>query len=319
MKKLSTLIISLGFISLHAQTTIYSENFEGGAGTFSLNTTDLGSMSSAFNFWTVNNNYAGGTDTIMCFGTPFGYTINSTNAQPGPVFNSPNGSYLHTMSQEGQSDGIFCSSFAAADGFCVLADSIFTRMTNDVSTVGFTNVSFSFYWACGGGTNIYGQVYYSTNAGGSWNLCSSPTAQYKDSINWSLSTITLPAFDGQSTLRFGFRFLNNVSISAVDPGFSIDDVKIIGTSTSGINEENVKLVNVYPNPTDDIFNIKIDDQFMDHTQISIINMVGETIFTKTPHQTSTPLSTKALGLKSGVYLVQIKHDDQQKVVRLVVK
>lgn len=237
---LATLILALQTpLCVLAQSTLFYENFESGtAGQFDLNTSDESSTVGGYNFWLVNNAYTGGTGSLICLGFPFTYTIANTPSQPGGVVGSPNSYYMHTLSQEGFSDGIFCSSFAAADGICFMDQHIFTKMTSDVSTVGYSGVEFSFYWACSGGDNIYGEVYYSTDGGSSWILITSPIAQYKNQTSWVQQTITIPAFDGQATLRFGFRLYDAASSTAADPGMSIDEVKITGgcsTSTSTIN------------------------------------------------------------------------------------
>lgn len=503
MKKICTLILCVGIISLSAQTTLYTENFEsGGAGTFTLNTTDVGSSASAYNFWIVNNTYIGGTGALICFGFPFSYTIANTPNEPGGITNSPNSYYLHTMSQAGQADGIFCSSFAAADGFCIFDDFIFSRMTSDISTIGYTSVDFNFWWACAGGPpQIHGEVYYSTDGGIGWTQCTTPISSYSGQSFWSQTIISLPAFANQSTLRFGFKFVNVSGASAaLDPGFSIDDISIVGsvsggptittsavtgspfcagdsivvpytitgtftggniftaqlsdgtgsfasptaigsvasttagnincaipigattaagymirvvsstpsvtgtsagpitinavpsptanntgpycapttiqlnsptgsatddwsgplgyfvsdvqnptiasstvpmsgvytvtvtnaagcsataTTTvvvldcSGIELEQAMQLNIYPNPTSDQITISINETIVADTKISLLNLVGQTVYSINPTQGKTILSTDALGLKAGIYLVQIKYKDQTKVVRLI--
>lgn len=209
-----------------AQQVIYSEDFEGVSPTFTLNTTDAGSTTSVWNTWLINNSYTGGDGDVVCLGFPFPYTIVNTPGQPGGI-TSPNGKYLHTASVEGVTDGILCCSFGAADGFCITADNTFSRMTSDVSTVGSADVSLSFWWLCQGGPSIYGQVYYSINAGASWVLIGAPISNYNNQGAWVQQTLTDPVFGDQATLRFGFKFVNAISASALDPGFGIDDVRII--------------------------------------------------------------------------------------------
>ena len=41
--------------------------------------------------------------------------------------------------------------------------------------------------------------------------------------------MTNAAWDNQATLRFGFRFVNNVAVAGGDPAFSVDDIEIFGT------------------------------------------------------------------------------------------
>ena len=214
------IVLSLG---TYAQTTLYSEDFES-APAFTLNTTDAGSSVSTWNTWVVNNSYTGGNGDVICLGFPFPYTIVNTSGQPAGI-STPNGNYLHTASVEGIADGILCCSFGAADGFCITADNTFSRMTNDVSTVGYSDVDFSFWWLCAGSASHYGQVYYSTNGGSSWVLTSG--GNYNNQSAWVQETISDPAFGNQATLRFGFKFVNGIGTGAQDPGFGIDDVAIV--------------------------------------------------------------------------------------------
>ena len=219
----ATILLVLG---AYAQQVLYSEDFEGPTSSFTLNTSDAGSAISVWNTWLINNSYTGGSGDVVCLGFPFPYTIVSTPGQPGGITNA-NGKYLHTASVEGIADGIICCSFGAADSFCITADNTFSRMSADVSTVGSSDVSLSFWWLCQGGAGIYGQVYYSVNGGASWVLTSTPITNYNNQGAWVQQTVSDPVFGNQATLRFGFKFVNGVSASALDPGFAIDDVRIV--------------------------------------------------------------------------------------------
>jgi PKD repeat protein len=215
--------------TIWAQSTLFSEDFETGGNTFTLNTTDLGGTNTP-NFWVINNAYTGGAGSLMCLGFPFTYTIANTPTQT--FHGNTTSNYLHTMSIYGQADNIFCSSFAAADGLCILNSTNICKTNTAINTVGFNNVALKFWWNCAGGTNIYGEVYYSVNGGTTWTLLTTPVSQYKNQTNWVQQTITLPAFNGVADLRFAFRFVNNQSNSALDPGFSIDDIVVEGTPMS---------------------------------------------------------------------------------------
>src|SRR5690606_34830301 len=117
--------------------------------------------------------------------------------------------------------------FGAADGFCITADNTFSRMSSDVSTLGNTDVELRFWWLCQGGSTFYGQVWYSTNGGANWTQV---PGNYNLQGSWTEEVITLPAFGNQASLRFGFRFVNSVGFGAQDPGFGIDDVRIIANT-----------------------------------------------------------------------------------------
>lgn len=226
MTRTATLAISLALVtSLHAQQVLFEETFEGASPAFALNTNDQGSSSDGVNTWVINAAYTGGSGTLDCLGFPFSFTVNNTAGQPGGM-TAANGNYLHTLSVAAANSGIQNCCFAAADGFCTPAGNLFARMTTDVSTAGSANATLSFWWLCGGGTSNYGEVYYSTNGGSSWTLISAPIAQYRNQPTWVQQTITLPELGGHATLRFGFRFVNGTTLSASDPGFGIDDVRI---------------------------------------------------------------------------------------------
>lgn len=203
--------------------TLYTEDFESGAGTFALNTNDLGSTTSGSNQFVVNNVYAGGSGTLVCLGFPFSFSVPNTPVQPGGASN-----YLHTVSSAASASGINNANLLGADGICTFSENLFARMDVDVNTTGYDNVQLDFLWAFGGGSAIHGEVYYSLNSGTSWNQITDPVSQYKGQTSWTNQTLALDVFNNQPTLRFGFRVVNGVSSSSSDPGFSLDDVRISG-------------------------------------------------------------------------------------------
>ncbi|HCA83654.1 MAG TPA: hypothetical protein DEP18_07690 [Flavobacteriales bacterium] len=217
-----------------AQTTLFSENFNsGGPGGFTLNTSDQSSIAAGvYNSWVVNSAYAGGSGSFVCFGFPLPFSVPATPNQPGGITGSPNSGYMHINSVAAASSGIHCASFMAADGLCSFSENYFTRMSSDISTIGQSTVTLNFWWLCAGGAQSYGEVYYSTNGGSSWTLVTTPISQYFGQSAWTQQTISIPAFANQSTLRFGFRFVNATTSSAADPAFALDDIVITGSGTA---------------------------------------------------------------------------------------
>lgn len=242
MRIATALVASLLGAAAAGQTVLYTENFET-APTFTLNTTDVGSINGGANTWLINSTYAGGNGDVDCSGFTVTFTIPSTAGQPGGI-QPANGNYLHTASTEAVADGITCCSFAAADGFCTDPGNHFARMSTDISTLGQTDVTLSFWWLCNGGNQNYGEVYYSTNGGSSWNLITTPISQYRNQPTWTQQSIMLPAFDNQATLRFGYRFVNGTSLfGGQDPGFGIDDIQV---SAAGAQPNAVTTTTVSP-------------------------------------------------------------------------
>ncbi|MBL7983349.1 MAG: choice-of-anchor J domain-containing protein, partial [Flavobacteriales bacterium] len=235
MRALFTLSV-VGILSVASAQTLFVEDFESSPA-FVLNTTDANSTVGITNTWLVNTVYAGGSGTVDCLGFPLDFSIGATPGQPGGI-GSPNGNYLHTASLVAISNGIQCCSFGAADGFCTNADDVFAAMSSDVSTVGSSEVSLSFWWLCNGGVQNYGEVWYSTNSGGSWAQLTVPISQYRGQSGWTEQTASIPAFGNQATLRFGFRFHNGQSFAGgSDPGFAIDDVRITASAASTISTD----------------------------------------------------------------------------------
>ena len=498
MKKLCTLLACSSFFSVHAQTIIYSENFEGASPTFTLNTADLSSATSGYNTWIINNSYTGGSFNDNDCGTGT-LSIATTPSQPGTITNAPNSKYMHITNLDASSQGVSNANFAASDGaiFCHDDENNFTKMTSDISTSGQTGVIVSFYWMCDGSANNYGELYYSTDGGTSWNL---QQGGMQNQASWTQATITNAVFDNKPTLRFGFRFVNTLAFSASDPPLCVDEfvvsvpaaatittgnitggspycagenlivpytitgtfngsntftaelsdgsgsfaspvaignvvssssgnincnipantptgtgylIRVTGTqpmttgstsgpitinalpsvtagnsgpycagntinltatagsasygwagplsytsssqnptipssttgmsgsytvtatstagctstsstvvtvnSCAGIEDEEMAQVSIYPNPATDAFTLSINENMVGDARVSVINLVGEVVYTMTPNQSKNMISTEALGLKSGIYLVQVRYHDQAKVVRLIVR
>ncbi|MFY8077043.1 MAG: PKD domain-containing protein [Flavobacteriales bacterium] len=213
-----------------SQTVLYSENFNSGFGSFFVNTPDVNSAMGGYNQWLVNSVYAGGTFVESCVG--FGVSIPNTSNQPAAITGSPQSGYMHIASTDALNSGVSCTSFQASDGglLCNGDETYFAKMSTDVSTQGQSGVTFSFYWLCSGSASNYGELYYSTNGGTTWNLQS---GSYYNSATWTAASLTNPAWDNQSQLRFGFRFVNQQSFSAADPALAIDEVQITVPGNSG--------------------------------------------------------------------------------------
>ena len=214
MKKLLLLLCSFCTFSAMAQTVIYTQNFNtGSASDWTLNTTDLGGDASmSDNQWVINNIYAGGS------------LAGATADQPAGIVGYPESYYMHIYSALGdllgQPDN--CNFDAGAPS------SLFAAQSVAISTVGYTGVTFSFWWLCqGNATGSLGKVYYRTTSGGAWTQILAPLSTFHGSSTWNKDSVTLPAFDGQAFLEFGFQF--NVGLAGMDPAFGVDDIMVTGS------------------------------------------------------------------------------------------
>jgi hypothetical protein len=213
-------------LSVHSQTTIFQDDFESGSGNWTLNSNDQGGAYVS-NHWAINNSYAGGSGSFTCMGIPLAFSIGVTPSQPAGI-STPNGNYMHISSYAGDVNGVTNANFIASDGFCNFAESNFTKMTNAISTVGYSNVTLSFWELVGGEAGaVVGEIYYSLDNGSSWIL---KIGGLNSITTWTSNTLTDAAWDNVASLKIAFRFLNGTGTSPIDPSFSIDDVKITGTS-----------------------------------------------------------------------------------------
>jgi Secretion system C-terminal sorting domain len=236
MKK--TLLI-FGFLMAgfaFGQTQLYLNTFEGAPG-FNLNTTDESSSVAGYNPWTINNVYLGGTGSFLCLGIiPTNFTVPASATQPAGITNNPTSQYLHVTPQIALDVGgtIPAASYVASDGLCITGpQNTFAAMSSDINTTGYDSVSLDFWWMCGGNLLYYGELYYSTDGGTTWTVVNNPstgTSLWNAEVNWVNEVMTDANWDGQTTLRFGFRFImgNLILGNELDPGFAIDDIEVIG-------------------------------------------------------------------------------------------
>ncbi|MBW7936266.1 MAG: hypothetical protein H3C71_03740, partial [Flavobacteriales bacterium] len=228
MKKLLLFLpLIVAIIHTQGQTSLYSENFNNVVSSFTLNTSDQGSAVSGVNKWVINNSYNGGSFLEPCLGSNI--NIATTPAQPASITGYPNSRYLHIVNAAADLAGVSNANFVASDGglFCYNDEANFAKMSNDISTVGYNNVSLSFYYLCAGSSASYGEVYYSTDGGSTWMLHQS---NLYNKSSWTAANYTNAAWDNIATLRFGFRFVNNFTFSTSDPSFSVDDIAVTGTT-----------------------------------------------------------------------------------------
>ncbi len=217
--------------SQNTDTLLY-ERFETGGTSFTLNSPDENGVSAAvgYNQWIINNAYTGGSGQLICSGFPTTFVVPDTPLQPAGITGGPSTQYMHMISDAGQSSGILNCSYLAANGLCGNDEYNFSTMSLDVNTAAYDSVSVSFLWLCAGATSIYGELFFSTDGGSTWTLVTIPSAQFSNQSSWINRTVSIPVFAGQASLRFGFRFVNEVSFTANDPGFAIDEFLITAST-----------------------------------------------------------------------------------------
>lgn len=108
----------------------------------------------------------------------------------------------------------------------------FASTTNNISTIGRTNLVLKFAYQCEGEAGAdYGNVRYSINGGTNW--VDLPT-QYAEAGSWTCATVSLPqACENITTLKLGFRWRNAGDGIGFDPPFNVDHVVLSGDGGGG--------------------------------------------------------------------------------------
>jgi plastocyanin len=247
-----------------AQTIFYQQDFNSGVPTdWSLNTSDLGSTTTLlYNRWLVGADYNGNdvdnpissvpADPFYCCPTNcvgFCALLNCAAGgctpaqipnipnQPAAITGGPQSAFLH-VSYNPAYDNV-CppatttfSYLAPTQIFpCYPAANIFAKKSQPVAIPATaTNIKLSFFWLAGGGTNAYGEVYYSTN-GTTWTQLTSRrgSQQLRNNANsWYADTISLPAAVAGQNLYIGFRFVSQSGTGHGDPPIGVDEIRVFG-------------------------------------------------------------------------------------------
>jgi plastocyanin len=276
-------ILPLLFGAIGAQTIFYQQDFNSGVPSdWSLNTSDLGSTTTLlYNRWIVGADYNGNdvdnpissvpADPSYCCPTNCsGYcaflgcaangcisaSIPPIPDQPAAITGAPQSAFLH-VSYNPAYDNV-CppatttfSYLAPTQYFpCYPAANLFAKMSQPVAIpASATNVKLSFFWLAGGGTNAYGEVYYSTN-GTTWTQLTSRNGsqQLRNNANsWYADTISLPPSVAGQNLYIGFRFVNQVGSGHADPPLGVDEIRIFADVP--VSGPTIDITSIPPVPT----------------------------------------------------------------------
>lgn len=112
---------------------------------------------------------------------------------------------------------------------------------------------------------------------------------------------------------------NVISYSVSDDASKATDrFSILFEETSlGIDPIKVSNTTIYPNPINDRFTISSPAFNQDKIDVSIVNMMGQDVYSKVHHAESGKVSIITSNLSTGVYLVKVRHDDVESTHRLL--
>jgi hypothetical protein len=113
-----------------------------------------------------------------------------------------------------------------------------------------------------------------------------------DELGWQLRSITIT---GGSTFTYAFSFYSDGSITG--PGVYIDDIKMSGTSITGVEELVPVSSCVYPNPASNTLNIKSNEN---PTKVEILDLNGRLVLTSGMEK-----QINISEISSGLYTVRV--------------
>ena len=143
------------------------------------------------------------------------------------------------------------------------------------------------------------------------------TSDWSGPNSYSSNNTQNPTIPGATLAMSGIYIVN--ATNAANCSATASTTVVVIDCNAGIEDEEIMQLNIYPNPTSDLFTISLNENMIGDSKIILLNLVGQTVYSITPSQVKTMISAESLGLKAGIYLVQIKYKDQNKVVRLIVR
>ena len=146
-----------------------------------------------------------------------------------------------------------------------------------------------------------------TGEGENANPAGNTNADYND-YSYDLS-----AFTNESSIIFRFKFLTDQAQN--EEGVVIDDLVINGVFSVS-NEELLQSLAIYPNPSNDTFNINWSSN--EKAEISIYNYLGKLIL-KEKSTLSNNHAIHMKGYSKGLYLVKIVTDNKQAIKKIILE
>ncbi len=134
---------------------------------------------------------------------------------------------------------------------------------------------------------------------------------------WRLENVTIP-FSNHPQLRFKFQ-----SRSGAGNNIYIDDINVTGNATD-IEEDNLLNINlkIFPNPTNDVLNVYLNNQKLENIAITITDMLGREIKTIVKDFLNAGVHKYLIDTREfskGIYLVNLKSGEISSVKKLVIE
>jgi len=167
------------------------------------------------------------------------------------------------------------------------------------------------------------EVFSSTDCGRSWQTRTTITGvnlvtngAQSGPGTWVARNITLPQSVLTNNVRFRFRFTS----SEFSGDLYIDDISI-GAPVGIENVAGDALLNIFPNPTNDQFNVQVAGMDRYTTQVMIQDLRGAVVYNSAiapQGGVGIEISSRALGLAEGMYVVRVSNELGNSAQKIIV-
>ncbi|MEW6470504.1 MAG: S8 family serine peptidase [Bacteroidota bacterium] len=183
-------------------------------------------------------------------------------------------------------------------------------LTPCISLAGTQNPVFTFRYHMFGAD--MGTLHVDVLAGGVWNNDVIPAVSGNQGTGWLTGTVPLNAYIGQTVVvRFrGITGVDYTSDMALD-GFSVSDIV-------GMNQEMLAAnVSLYPNPSNGLFNLNVNNIAAGNVKISVKDMLGREVYSA--DMGNGPVISSQIDLSAcadGIYNLTVTIGENQYTVKL---
>jgi hypothetical protein len=133
--------------------------------------------------------------------------------------------------------------------------------------------------------------------------------------SWQHVIIPISEFTSQTfdpTKLFQFKF--DVFAGATPGIIYVDNVLLSSVSpTLGVKNVELSQLNVYPNPSESIWNVKTNNQILN--SIQVFDILGKQVLTLNPNATNAVID--ATNLSNGLYFAKVKTDNGSSILKLI--
>lgn len=184
----------------------------------------------------------------------------------------------------------------------------------------FQSAQFSFWYSYSTATTSIDsvserlEIYSSTNCGASWQLRANINEEElitngnlgQGPGTWVQKSISIPGSALDRDIRFKFLYVS----SEYSGDLYIDDINISGpVGIEALDAQ--RLLNVFPNPSNDRFSVQAFGMDTYNTQVTVTDMRGAVIYNKTLAPTGDngiQISSVELGMANGLYILKVSNE-----------